>query len=1004
MSATASTSPVAQQSVALHAEILTPSFEQDLENGRFHSVLTSPLTRILLGHDDGDSLDRISWQSCGENWDNFISRRAGHLLNHSSQESISALRASFFSIGVAALNAFLQSNVTGPPLPWVSTDVILLRVLHDNLGQLENVQRQFISSLSVDGETVYQLTPRVELFCLAKCLLNHEKIIGEEAIYVWGRLRVNFWHQRMLNENVDVLQRSIYHDLATIEQSIPRHNFQIKARFLVERATIHAHHGLEAKAREDLKIAAEETGLEFAVTGRLGKRTKFQQNELSQLVVLAKSAPEKSHNSPSEKQRPNDINVAEDERPENTPKPLNLDLNDDTLLESISFSKESSTSTTTDEINLPSSLSSLDAADQPTLHPLDSIILLAIASLITNTSPQDGLTRETTLPYATRVLTGSSTNWQIYTQALLVRSRIEGHRSRTIERGVLQLQAIVDQVIADTTPGPSFSTSDPIAASEPASTSFLPKPKSSESAPVSERLLYIHQLASPTRWKLEAELADRWVSLGGVRTALEIYERLQMWAEVALCWAASDREDEARKIICNQLYENSSTAEDDELNGMSYSFKLARKSFCYGYYQAPPYCKPRALFTYYQQRLTVQLERVPLPADAPRLFCILGDMDKSPTAYERAWEVSNSRYARAQRSLGRYYLAINDLLNADQAYVKSLKISPQNHSSWFALGSVRLQREDWTGAVDAFGRAIQIEEQDAESWSNLAVALVRLVPNDSLEKSPVSKTENGNEVFTDSEKSERSIPNPQKHTQEAFVALKRAAVLKRDSYRIWQNLLTVAVKLSPPPYTDIIVAQTRLIELLGNIEGEKCIDIEIVQGLLAHLIATSTSPPPTSTTSDPLPPSLQPRGFPHMLAALINTKIPPLITRSRRLWLLVAKLSLHQHRSHAALSSYEKAWRLAQSQPGWQSPGSPSARALWIDVRDATTELVDAYRSLGEQRREAGMGEGELVCKEWRFKARSALRGVLGNAKDWEAEDEDGYQGLVDCLAELRSG
>lgn len=27
-----------------------------------------------------------------------------------------------------------------------------------------------------------------------------------------------------------------------------------------------------------------------------------------------------------------------------------------------------------------------------------------------------------------------------------------------------------------------------------------------------------------------------------------------MWAEVALCWAANDREDKARKIIRRQLY------------------------------------------------------------------------------------------------------------------------------------------------------------------------------------------------------------------------------------------------------------------------------------------------------------------------------------------------------------------------------------------------------------------------------------------------------------------
>ena len=571
MSATSPVSPLAaEQNTAIH-NLSMPSFEQDLHTGKFHSLLTSSLARTLLGHDNDDSLESISGQSYRKNWNDLIGGRASQLLNHSNQESILTRRASLFTIGVAALNAFLQSNVTGPPLSWASTGVILPHVLQENPGHLENLKRQLILSLSVDGETVYQLTPRVELFCLAKCLLNHEEIIGEEARYIWGRLRVNFWHQRMLNENVDVLQRSIYHDLATIERSIPRENSTTKAQFLVERATIHTHHGFEVKAREDLNKAAQETGLEFALTGRLGKRTKFQQNELSQLVVLAKSAGEISHHSTLDK-RPDGVNhVPESESTKIASKPLILDLNDDTLLESISFSKESPQQLITGEDNLPPILSSLDPADQPTLYPLDSIILLAIASLITSNSPQDGLTREVTLPYATRVLAGSSTNWQIYTQALLVRSRIEGYKSRTIERGVLQLQAVVDQVIADTTPEISSPGLDPSTTTkEHVSTSFLPKPKTSESAPASERLLYIHQLASPTRWKLEAELADRWVSLGGLRTALEIYERLQMWAEVALCWAASNREAEGRRIIRLQLYENS-TANDDELIGM-YSF------------------------------------------------------------------------------------------------------------------------------------------------------------------------------------------------------------------------------------------------------------------------------------------------------------------------------------------------------------------------------------------------------------------------------------------------
>ncbi len=49
-------------------------------------------------------------------------------------------------------------------------------------------------------------------------------------------------------------------------------------------------------------------------------------------------------------------------------------------------------------------------------------------------------------------------------------------------------------------------------------------------------------------------------------------------------------------------------------------------------------------------------ERNPLPTNAARLFCILGDLESEPRHYERAWELSRHRFARAQRSLGEYYL------------------------------------------------------------------------------------------------------------------------------------------------------------------------------------------------------------------------------------------------------------------------------------------------------------------------------------------------------------
>ncbi|MCJ1400372.1 hypothetical protein MMC11_003577 [Xylographa trunciseda] len=956
-------------------------------DGDFYKTLTSPTAReiLLLGDrapESSRALELAWFQRIADGIDN-------QLKDSKSSLDTLAIKQEILEIGIAALHTFLQSNVTGPPLDRDLSEAVSSAALRQaQPGQRQEFRRQLIRGLSVDGEAAYALTPHVEFFCLAKAILTHKGVVNDNTDARWQRLRLNFWHQRMLSDVAPTLQMEIYDDLDLVERALlsstTEYTSSTKTQFLLERAAIHTYHGFDAKAREDLDRAAKLTGLEYVLTGRLGKRTKFQQNELSQLVVLARSSDssERPSQAGTNGHADETIKNKETEQARTGSKPQNLDLNDDTLLESIAFSNEASPGESIITESIPPSLAALDPANQPILKPLDSIILLSLASSITNTSPQHGLTREETLPYATRVLEGGSTNWQIYTQALLVRSRIEGYRSRTVERGVLQLQALVDQVIAETTPFADIPNSIEAtdASANTAPSTFLPRPKPSESASVTERLQYIHQLASPTRWVLEAELAARWVSLGGLRTALEIYERLEMWSEAALCWAAVEREDKARRIVRRQLYQSKRVE------------------------NAPSGPRPASLEEDTDEYLGD--ERVPLPIDAPRLFCILGDLEKSSELYERAWTVSGDRYARAQRSLGKYYLTTQELSKADDAYSKSLKINPQNQSTWFALGCVRLELRDWKGAVEAFSRAVQIEEGDAETWSNLAAALLRLPPDQEV----VSESlEYINDVDGKPQK------DPQKHAKEAFVALKRAAALKRESYRIWQNLLNVSATLSPPPYADIIIAQERLIELRGTVEGESCVDIEVLEGLLAHVIASApprafTRPEHAIETS----PAEQQRkrfGLEHMFIDLIQKHVTPLITHSRRLWQLVAKLSLHLNRPSSALEAYEKAWRTTQNNPGWESGADSAgdsnletAEQAWNSVVDATIELVDAYESLGEKERTEGLaaGTGELVCKDWKFKSRSAIRGVMGKAKErWE--DSSGWERLKEHLASLRT-
>ena len=932
---------------SLPAEVLdlVAPYLANLDSGDYQAILKGDNAQALFGHVNSEKTSNIR-PSDFPSWSDFIFHRIGiHLADRTKPEK----QYVYFCIGYAALLAFMQTNVTGPPLPFSASKVLLPEEVSRDSRIIRATRQALLANFNIDGIAAYKLTPDVELLALADAIMTSPPVLKNIKGARWAKMRVVFMQQRLLSEVSSTLQNVIYDDLDMLNDEVigsREHDgldVQTQVEFLLERAAIHIHHGLDKLSRQDLEDAKRKRRFEYALTGSLGKRTKYQEKDYSQLVVLAKSHGEGDN-------RKQQIGLEQQASPGGDQKstgPVSLDLNDDTLLESISFTRKGSDPTIGPQSSLPESLKDLDPGDQPKLDPCDSTLLLSFASSITNTSPEHGLTREETLPYAERVINGGSSNWQVYTQALLVRSRIEGYKSRTVERGLLQLQALVDQVVADT-------TGSEAAPADQSATSFLPRPKEGDSAPVTERLRYVFQLASPTRWDLEAELAARWVQLGGLKSALDIYERLEMWAEAAVCLAMTEREEKARNVVRRQLCHRTAGGDD---GGAGEDEKWEGE------------------------------ERKPPPPDAPRLYCILGDIDQSVEMYEKAWEVSGKRYARAQRSLGRHYMTEKDFVKAAEAYSKSLKANGLNQSSWFALGCALLELDQFWKAAEAFSRCVQLDDTDAESWSNLAAALLHIDPTAEDAVKSSATTAAVNDADDDQTVAGSSNTDPQRHRIDALKALTRAASLKRDSYRIWENLLTVSASISPPEYPTMLSAQKQLIALRGSTAGEKCIDKQILNMLASYVIQAED-------TYDPSQP-----GLPRMFVKFIDANVVPLITGSPDLWRLVSKLAIWRKKPSSALEAEEKAWRVVTAQPGWEE----ADEGKWRDVVEATLRLCDAYEGLGMMERTEGLGAGggEVVEKGWRFKARSAVRGVMGKGKmAWKGTE--GWEKLAEKAEELK--
>ena len=623
------------------------NLSQLVVNGSFRDALLSPqahhLFKIIRSSDTSLApLDALF---------NFSIASTSTVEEESQERELTRL-----TLSVACLHIFVQANWTGPDINVTPLEVLslppTLETEDDPLTE-ENLNHKALSELACHGEPAYHLALYPIFLRLAQILLSLPYSHCQSV--VWWRLRIAKIHQQILDEPVPPAGDTLtsLETLTSFTASDPG----LAGRLLLEQGLLEHHLAHDKSAADYFVRAANATGLEYELTGALGKRTKFQQSDLSQLVLLAESRlPD---DSPFDHDKDSGVSGqtrAADEVISAAKFPETLQLHDDTLLEHTAFTKSTST-------RPGLRLAHLDPAFQPALHPLDQCILLSLCLNVKNTSPSHGLTIEQMSPYVSRILTHSK-NWSVHTMALLLRSRLESSRTRTVERSTLQLQALIDQMpTADST--------------------------------VSERLRYVHSIPLPSKWEMERELALRFMSLGVIKSALEIFERLEMWVEVVKCWQAMERPDKAIAIV------------RDLLEGRKQESDLVIS---------------REKAASHDRKTALDSSR------EAKLWCLLGDLEpnKAYQHYTRAWSVSKNTSGSAVRSLGGYHFARGDYPNAVTCLLHAVSINPLLSRSWFILGCAYVRLENWEGAREAFSRCVTIDDEDGESWNNLATVYLRM--------------------------------------------------------------------------------------------------------------------------------------------------------------------------------------------------------------------------------------------------------------------------------------
>jgi tetratricopeptide repeat protein 27 len=890
---------------------------RDAVSGDFPAVFESDPARELLRY----------WSNTGDDGQFSGGFKTAFPLQITSIENEADRELVTLAVGGACLHAFLQENFTGPNLEISPEDLISSS---GTLPPLDGgvLNRLAINELSYGGEPAYHLMKKAAFLRIAQLIFALK--YAHLTSVPWWVLRVTTIHQQILGEPVG-LPDSFFTQLDPLLDKL---DDDFRGRLLLERGLLHHTLGNDRSAAQLFVRAARALGLEYELTGAMGKKTKFQENDISQLVLLAQSR----------RREEEDGDLKDGVFPNQDSLPEEIPLNDDTLLEQTQFT--SSTSATLSSTN---ALTHLDPAAQPPLHPLDQCILLALCLNVRNTQPQHGLTTEQMTPYVARVLSHPR-NWSVYSMALLLRSRLESTRSRTVERSTFQLQALIDQM--------------------PTSDSTL-----------SDRLLYIHSIALPSKWEMERELAIRYLSLGVVRSAMEIFERLEMWEEVVKCWQSMERPEKGIVIVRDLLEGRKEEAD----------IVLARGKAA---------TEPRR-------------ERMDTAREA-KLWCLLGDLEPKTCLehYTKAWEISNHTSGRAARSLGGFFFARNQFTKAIPCLRDAVAINPLLSRTWFILGCACLREERWLDARDAFARCVAIDEDDGESWNNLASVYLRmgaagsrLLLTEDGELEEVCSTVNhtfppSNRFYApqgaNSDVTMKSDQIPFENAMLAFRALKQGIKFSYDNWRMWQNYMIVCLEVGE--LAEACRALGRVVEELSEKEGEASLDLDVLERLVDAVVH---GPPPSVALNTPRNPNEGRALLPRVMDLFVRI-ILPRISSSARVFRAYARLLIwQQDRWGDALEAHMDAYRCSVV----SDEKVETDLGQWRLAVDEVLDLVDILRNIGPRVGAEGDQSNNHPSEKrvnWQFQARSVVRTFMGRTKGSFGEEAE-WEKLTAVLQDIKS-
>lgn len=648
------------------------SLLESLMEGDFEAVLLSPQIIDLL---TGDG-------SCneGEDIETYLERRVLLYLTGGTNDNQTNRELAVMTLAVSCLHAFAQSNWTGPLVSFHICDLLPQALLS---SQSQSLVEAVHSSLLLDGESVYSLVANPLLLLLARVILiKCSSKMDSLQLLPWWTLRYISLHQQILEARSPQLftlaQSSM--DKVLKCQSVLSEQRNLAIQFYLECAYTYLTYYEYQSAREHIEKAQELSGLSINMTGALGKRTRYQQKYLAQLILEVKRKQD-------QRDQMND-----EASPTPTPQaslPKDYNLGDDTVL---------------DKINLAEP----DQYELPDLSAEEQAVILGICINFQKNNPVHKLTEEELLAFTSCILSQPKF-WAVEVTALCQRTRLERAKTRCVERAMMQTQAIVDYF-------------------------------EDKSCPVTERLKVFYCCQAPPRWAVQKQLASLLTDLGCTSSALLMYEKLELWEDAVICYERLGQHGKAEEIVRRELEKK----------------------------------------------------------ETPSLYCLLGDILRDHQYYDRAWELSGRRSARAMRSKALLHLHNKEFQQCVDCFEQSLKINRMQLGVWFSLGCAYFALEGYEGAAKSFQRCVGLEPDNAEAWNNLSTAYIRL-----------------------------------QMKNKAFRTLQEALKCNYEHWQIWENFIVVSTDIGD--FAEVIKAYHRLMDLRENYK-----DVQILQILVRAVVENLT--------------------------------------------------------------------------------------------------------------------------------------------------------------------